>query len=101
MQTTVAMPNDVGPFTFAMAGGGTGGHVIPSIAVARELKQIGHEVFFIGTRQGLEAKLVPAAGFPIDWIEISGLKRVGWKKTLATVAQLPFSILSARRALKK
>ena len=96
-----AMPNDAGPFTFAMAGGGTGGHVIPSIAVARELKQIGHEVFFIGTRQGMEAKLVPAAGFPIDWIEISGLKRVGWRQTLATVIRLPFSIAASRKLLRR
>jgi UDP-N-acetylglucosamine--N-acetylmuramyl-(pentapeptide) pyrophosphoryl-undecaprenol N-acetylglucosamine transferase len=83
-----------------MAGGGTGGHVIPSIAVACELKQIGHDVFFIGTRQGMEAKLVPAAGFPIDWIEISGLKRVGWRRTISTMFKLPSSIWSARRILR-
>ena len=84
-----------------MAGGGTGGHVIPSIAVARELKQSGHEVFFIGTRQGMEAKLVPAAGFPIDWIEISGLKRVAWRQTLSTIIKLPTSIWAARRILQR
>lgn len=95
-----AMQNDQGPFKFAMAGGGTGGHVIPSIAVARELKQIGHEVFFIGTRQGMEAKLVPAAGFPIDWIEISGLKRVGVSQTFSTIVKLPASLWAARKILK-
>ena len=95
------MRNDLGPFTFAMAGGGTGGHVIPSIAVARVLKQIGHEVFFVGTRQGMEAKLVPAAGFHIDWIETSALKRVGWRQTLTTVTRLPFSIWDARGLLSK
>lgn len=84
-----------------MAGGGTGGHVIPSIAVACELKHFGHEVFFIGTRQGMEAKLVPAAGFPIDWIDISGLKRVGWRQTLATMLKLPSSLWSARAILKR
>jgi UDP-N-acetylglucosamine--N-acetylmuramyl-(pentapeptide) pyrophosphoryl-undecaprenol N-acetylglucosamine transferase len=95
------MPNDDGPFTFAMAGGGTGGHVIPSIAVARELKQKGHEVFFIGTRQGMESKLVPDAGFALEWIEISGLKRVGWRKTLSTVVKLPPSIWAARAILRR
>ena len=63
------------PASFVMAGGGTGGHVIPALAVARELRARGHVVRFIGTRGGIEAKLVPAAGFPIDWIEIGGLKR--------------------------
>jgi UDP-N-acetylglucosamine--N-acetylmuramyl-(pentapeptide) pyrophosphoryl-undecaprenol N-acetylglucosamine transferase len=94
------MPSDAGPFTFAMAGGGTGGHVIPSIAVARELKQIGHEVFFIGTHSGMEAKLVPAAGFALDWIDISGLKRVGWRQTISTIVKLPASIWAARRSLR-
>ena len=48
---------------FVMAGGGTGGHVIPALAVARELRARGHPVRFIGTRRGMEAKLVPAGGF--------------------------------------
>ena len=48
---------------FLMAGGGTGGHVIPGLAVARELRARGHQVFFVGTEHGMEAKLVPAAGF--------------------------------------
>lgn len=76
-----------------MAGGGTGGHVVPLLAVARELKKRGHDVLFIGTRQGFEAKLVPDAGFPIEWIEIGGLKRVGVLKSLMTAAQIPGSVL--------
>ncbi|MEP6961422.1 MAG: glycosyltransferase, partial [Acidobacteriota bacterium] len=52
------------PATFLMAGGGTGGHVIPALAVARQLQARGHSVRFIGTQRGLEATLVPAAGFP-------------------------------------
>jgi len=85
------------PFTFLMAGGGTGGHVIPSLAVARELQSRGHEAVFVGTRRGMEAKLVPAAGFPIEYIEIGGLKSVGLAQTLRTALQLPSSVFRARQ----
>jgi UDP-N-acetylglucosamine--N-acetylmuramyl-(pentapeptide) pyrophosphoryl-undecaprenol N-acetylglucosamine transferase len=67
--------------SFLMAGGGTGGHVIPALAVARELRRRGHRPFFVGTRQGIEARLVPADGY-IRWIEIR-LKRVGRPKRCA------------------
>src|SRR6266545_7095533 len=76
---------------FLMAGGGTGGHVIPLLAVARELRRRGHETIFFGTERGLEARLVPAEGFPLELIRVGGLKRVGWRQTAATLAQLPLS----------
>src|SRR5580658_2275777 len=84
-----------------MAGGGTGGHVIPALAVARELRARGHSVRFIGTRRGLESKLVPAENFPIEWIEIGGLKRVGLRRTLSTLAELPWSVWQAARMLDR
>ena len=87
-------------FTFVMAGGGTGGHVIPLLAVARELRDRGHSVRFIGTRRGMEAKLVPPENFPIEWIEIGGLKRVGLRQTLTTLVELPSSTWQAARLLK-
>ena len=89
------------PSNFVMAGGGTGGHVIPALAVARELRSRGHSVRFIGTRRGIEAKLVPAAGFPIDWIEIGGLNRVGLRKMAVSLAELPLSIWEAARLLHR
>ena len=55
------------------------------LAVARELRARGHAVRFIGTRRGMEARLVPAEDFPIEWIEIGGLKRVGLAQTIATL----------------
>ncbi len=85
--------------SFLMAGGGTGGHVIPALAVARELRRRGHEPFFVGTRQGMEARLAPAAGFPIEWIEIGALKGAGPGRVLRTLAQLPGSVARSRRIL--
>lgn len=78
-----------------MAGGGTGGHVVPLLAVARQLKARGHECVFIGTRSGFEAKLVPGTGFPLEFIEIGGLNRVGLVQVTRTLTQLPLSILKA------
>lgn len=57
--------------------GGTGGHVFPALAVARYLREEGVDVVWLGTRRGLEARLVPEAGFPIEYISISGLRGKG------------------------
>lgn len=89
------------PLSFAMAGGGTGGHVVPNLAVARELRRRGHQPFFIGTQRGLEARLVPRDGFPIEWIEIGGLNRVSAAERLRTLWRLPLSIVRAYSILSE
>ena len=88
-------------YSFVMAGGGSGGHVLPALAVARELRARGHRVLFVGVRRGLEAKLVPAEDFPIEWIEIGRLNRVGWRQMLATLGELPFGVWQAARILDR
>jgi UDP-N-acetylglucosamine--N-acetylmuramyl-(pentapeptide) pyrophosphoryl-undecaprenol N-acetylglucosamine transferase len=85
-----------GPAHFIMAGGQTGGHITPALAVARVLREHGHTPVFIGTQRGLEAKLVPAAGFAIEWIEVGGLKGAGLARRFRSLGQLPNAI---RRAL--
>lgn len=58
--------------------GGTGGHVFPALAVAENLRDKGAEVFWMGTKRGLEAKVVSDSGFDIDWLQVTGLRGKGW-----------------------
>jgi UDP-N-acetylglucosamine--N-acetylmuramyl-(pentapeptide) pyrophosphoryl-undecaprenol N-acetylglucosamine transferase len=69
--------------------GGTGGHVFPALALARALRERSCEVVWLGTRRGIEARLVPAAGIDVEWIAIGGLRGKG----LATLVAAPFHLL--------
>ncbi|HZP16851.1 MAG TPA: undecaprenyldiphospho-muramoylpentapeptide beta-N-acetylglucosaminyltransferase, partial [Terriglobales bacterium] len=83
-----------------LAGGGTGGHVIPAIAIAQELqRRYGAELLFIGTQRGLENRLVPAAGFPLQLVKVGALNRVSLTTRLKTMFDLPRAIFSAERML--
>src|SRR6187551_1857158 len=65
------------PLRVLVAGGGTGGHLYPGIAIADEIRTAsGGEAVFVGTARGLETRLVPAAGFPLELVTVSGLKRM-------------------------
>jgi len=83
-----------------MAGGGTGGHVFPALAVARELRARNHDVFFVGTERGLESKLVPAENFDLKLINIGGLNRVGLRRQLSTLARLPLTTLGCGKLVR-
>ena len=85
-----------------IAGGGTGGHIFPALAVARELKQRhGAEVLFVGTARGLESRLVPDAGFPLKLIDVGPLKSVSLLTRLRTLTRLPGSIFECKRLIRE
>src|ERR1700742_4643132 len=77
-----------------MAGGGTGGHVIPALAIARELRDAhAAEVRFVGTARGLETRLGAEAGFPLELIRVGQLKNVSVVTKMRTVADLPLGVM--------
>jgi UDP-N-acetylglucosamine--N-acetylmuramyl-(pentapeptide) pyrophosphoryl-undecaprenol N-acetylglucosamine transferase len=71
--------------------GGTGGHVFPALALARLLREGRREVVWLGTRRGLEARVVPAEGFPIEWLSVGGLRGKG----VGTLLAAPFRLAAA------
>jgi UDP-N-acetylglucosamine--N-acetylmuramyl-(pentapeptide) pyrophosphoryl-undecaprenol N-acetylglucosamine transferase len=75
-----------------IAGGGTGGHLYPGIAVADEVRAAGGEVMFVGTTRGIEARVVPAAGYPLELLEVSGIKRMGLVRTLQGLGRVPLAL---------
>jgi UDP-N-acetylglucosamine--N-acetylmuramyl-(pentapeptide) pyrophosphoryl-undecaprenol N-acetylglucosamine transferase len=86
-----------------IAGGGTGGHVFPALAIAREWlsRGIEREVVLVGTQRGIEMKLVPQAGLPLETLRVAGLKGKGGATLLKNLAMLFPAMLDARRVLRK
>jgi UDP-N-acetylglucosamine--N-acetylmuramyl-(pentapeptide) pyrophosphoryl-undecaprenol N-acetylglucosamine transferase len=84
-----------------IAGGGTGGHILPALAVAREL--VAHhdaEILFVGTARGMESRLVPEAGFDLRLIEVGQLKNVSLLTRLRTLLKLPGSVIACKRLIR-
>ena len=87
-----------------IAGGGTGGHLFPGIALAEELTTRDtkrNDVVFVGTERGLEARVVPAEGYTLETIPVQGLKRMGFWKFLKGLLALPMALIASWRILKK
>jgi UDP-N-acetylglucosamine--N-acetylmuramyl-(pentapeptide) pyrophosphoryl-undecaprenol N-acetylglucosamine transferase len=80
-----------------IAGGGTGGHIYPAIAIAREwiARDVKRRVIFVGTEHGLEKTIVPKAGFPLDFISVGGLKGKGIGDTIKSLVRLPVGFAQA------
>jgi UDP-N-acetylglucosamine--N-acetylmuramyl-(pentapeptide) pyrophosphoryl-undecaprenol N-acetylglucosamine transferase len=85
-----------------IAGGGTGGHLFPGVAIAEELRARypDAEVLFVGTRRGIEARVLPNLGWQLDFIEVSGLKTVGILGAIRGLFRLPRAYWQARRLVK-
>ncbi|CAN5310988.1 undecaprenyldiphospho-muramoylpentapeptide beta-N-acetylglucosaminyltransferase [soil metagenome] len=86
-----------------IAGGGTGGHLFPGVAVAEELRarEPTAEVTFVGTRRGIEARVLPELGWPLELIEVSGLKTVGLMGAIRGLVRLPKAWWQAHALLKR
>ncbi|HET6630791.1 MAG TPA: undecaprenyldiphospho-muramoylpentapeptide beta-N-acetylglucosaminyltransferase [Woeseiaceae bacterium] len=81
--------------------GGTGGHVYPALAIARALEARTVEVVWLGTRRGLEARVVPEAGIPIEWVTVRGLRRKTALALAAAPFQLGLALLQSLRAMQR
>src|SRR5215213_2415954 len=93
-----AVPNAV---RVVVAAGGTAGHVVPAMAVADELRASGAEVSFLGTRERIEAELVPEAGYEIDFLKVRGIDRGNPLRAARAVAEALAAVGTARKALRR
>ena len=86
-----------------IAGGGTGGHLYPGVALAEEFttRREGNEVLFVGTRRGLEARVIPELGYPIEYVEVMGLKGTGLVNRVRGLLRLPWSLVQSFGIIRK
>jgi UDP-N-acetylglucosamine--N-acetylmuramyl-(pentapeptide) pyrophosphoryl-undecaprenol N-acetylglucosamine transferase len=98
-----ARPAPASSTRLLIAGGGTGGHLFPGVAVAEELRARAPTaaVQFVGTARGIEARVLPDLGWALEFIDVSGLKTVGALGALRGLLRLPRALWQARRLIKK
>jgi len=81
--------------------GGTGGHIFPALAVAKHLQANGSEVFWLGSPQGLETRLVPTHGFKLETIDVVGLRSTGLVRKLVAPIQVTAAVVQAMRIIRR
>lgn len=91
MTTAMTAAMNVATRTMLVMAGGTGGHIMPALAVADVLRERGWRIVWLGSRQGMEADLVPKRGYPVEYIRFAGLRGKG----LVRKALLPLNLLIA------
>jgi UDP-N-acetylglucosamine--N-acetylmuramyl-(pentapeptide) pyrophosphoryl-undecaprenol N-acetylglucosamine transferase len=86
-----------------IAGGGTGGHLFPGIAVAREIQRRhpGSDVLFVGAERGVEARIVPQEGFPLRTLPLGGIKGVGWVRQFRNLLATIGGVFRAKKILQE
>jgi UDP-N-acetylglucosamine--N-acetylmuramyl-(pentapeptide) pyrophosphoryl-undecaprenol N-acetylglucosamine transferase len=87
--------------TVLIMAGGTGGHVFPALAVADVLRQRSCRVVWLGTRRGIEARVVPAAGIPVEWVRVAGLRGKGFASWIGAPLRLLQALIDSIAAIRR
>lgn len=103
MENESAIPHSPSAISVIIAGGGTGGHIFPGVAIAQEFRRRNPQtqILFVGTARGLETKIIPREGFKLELIEVAALKRVGLLKRIKSLLLLPKSFLAVRSLIRQ
>src|SRR5437870_4582132 len=86
-----------------IAGGGTGGHLFPGIAVAREIQRRDprSKILFVGAQQGIETRIVPKEGFELRTLPVGGIKGMGVSRQVRNLMGMMSAVFQARRILRE